>query len=394
MQVSSGDLSCPIYVAQGCRQKGERMLEAIQRLKIDVMTHGLAISEAAREEMRGSEPRPRPLTLADYASTSGVSMCLDGGIWINAPIADFNPNFVTEPAAELLWKAGRFLVRYESMEVGALPLPVPAYYDQLNAWGEKYTSYAITHTDRVRISPIQGCAITCQFCDLPYEYRYSTKRIEGLIESVARALDDPLLPAQHVLISGGTPRPEDYSYENEVYDRVCAAFPEVEVDVMMAPMPGLLNPERLKAAGVHGLSINLELYGEEQARKVMAGKAKITRQATLDFIEDAVNVFGPGRVRSLLMLGLEPLADTMRAVHRLAERGCDPVLSPFRPDPSTPLRSLNPPNADFLAAAYEGALHILAKYPETRLGPRCIPCQHNTLTFPDGTDAYFSSQAS
>lgn len=370
------------------------MLEAIQRLKIDVMTHGLAISAAAREEMQGTGAKPRPLTLADYASTSGVSIRLDGEVWVNAPIVDFNPNFVTQPAGELCWESGRFVIRNESLEVGAVPVPVPAYHDQINAWGEKYTSYAITHTDRVRISPIQGCAITCQFCDLPYEYRYSSKRIDGLVDAVARALADPSLPAQHVLISGGTPLPDDYSYENEVYDRVCAAFPDVEVDVMMVPMPGLLDPGRLKSAGVHGLSINLELYGEEQARKVMAGKARISRQATLDFIEDAVNVFGPGRVRSLIMLGLEPLTDTMRAVNRLAERGCDPVLSPFRPDPSTPLRGMDPPTSDLLAAAYEGAREIVANYPEVRLGPRCIPCQHNTLTFPDDTEAYFGSRVS
>jgi hypothetical protein len=368
-------------------------LQPIQRLKINLMTHGLAVAETARQELQGGGSQPRPLTLADYASTSGVSLCLEGEIWVNAPIVDFNPNFVTKPTAELVWESGRFLVRDGCVEVSATPVPVPEYHDQVNQWGEKYTSYAITHTDRVRISPIQGCAITCQFCDLPYEYRYGTKRIEGLIDSVLCAISDPRVKAQHVLISGGTPRPEDYSYENEVYDRTCEAFPGLDVDVMMAPMPGLLDPARLSAAGVHSLSINLELFGEERARKVMTGKARLSRESMFAFIERAVGVFGPGRVRSLLMLGLEPLEDTLRAVKCLAERGCDPVLSPFRPDPSTPLRALAPPDTDLLIAAYERARDILERYPDVRLGPRCIPCQHNTLTFPDGTDAYYYSEA-
>ena len=369
------------------------MLTPIQLLKIDLMTHGLTIGEAAREELQGVGAVKRPLTLADYASTSGVSMRLDGDNWVNAPIVDFNPNFVTQPAAQLVWESEGFLVRGGGIDVRAEPVPVPAYHDQLNASGEKYTSYAITHTDRVRISPVQGCAITCQFCDLPYEYKYATKRVDGLVDSVGCAVRDQRLAAQHVLISGGTPRPEDYPYLNEVYDRTCAAFPGLAVDVMMVPMPGLLDPARLKAAGVHGLSINLELYSEERAKTVMTGKAKIPRQSVLDFIDGAVNVFGPGRVRSLLMLGLEPLEDTLRGVRCLAERGCDPVLSPFRPDPSTPLKALLPPGTDLLVAAYEAARDIVAEYPEVRLGPRCIPCHHNTLTFPDGTDAYYYSHA-
>jgi hypothetical protein len=238
---------------------------------------------------------------------------------------------------------------------------------------------------------VQGCAITCQFCDLPYEYRYATKRVAGLVDAVGRALADSRLPAQHVLISGGTPRPEHYGYVNEVYDLVCATYPGVAVDVMMVPMPGLLDPGRLKDAGVHGLSINLELYNEDRARVVMTGKARLSRQTVLDFIERAVGVFGPGQVRSLLLLGLEDLDDTLRAVRCLAERGCDPVLSPFRPDPSTPLRGLPPPDAAFLATAYARARDIVAEYPDVRLGPRCIPCHHNTLTFPDGTDAYYTT---
>jgi hypothetical protein len=28
-----------------------------------------------------------------------------------------------------------------------------------------------------------------------------------------------------------------------------------------------------------------------------------------------------------------------------------------------------------------------------KLGPRCIPCMHNTLTFPDGTDFYVDEAA-
>jgi hypothetical protein len=201
------------------------------------------------------------------------------------------------------------------------------------------------------------------------------------------ALKDPQLPARHVLISGGTPRPEDFEYENEVYERVCQAFPSIDIDVMMVPAPALLDPTRLFAAGIRGLAINLEIYNREHARKLMNGKWKLGLQHYLDFITRAVEIFGPGRVRSLILVGLEPLDDTLLGVEALAQRGCEPVLSPFRPDPSTPLRMYPPPTRETLAEAYQRSAEIAARY-DVQLGPRCVPCHHNTLTFPDGSGYY------
>jgi len=362
------------------------MLSPIQYLKIALMTQGMELGPAARAALTGADGS-QPLTLADYATTSGISLCLGKDVWANVPIEEHNPNFIQHPPYRLEYDHGTFYIRAGDTEVEARPVPVPAYHDQLNQWGERYTSYAITHTDRVRISPIAGCAIACQFCDVPYEYRYTRKRVAGLVDSVGIALEDSRLPARHVLISGGTPRPEDYDYENEVYAEVCHAFPGVDVDVMMVPVQGLLDPKSLVETGIHGLSINIEMYNEERARKLMAGKARVGRDHYLDFIARAVEAFGPGRIRSLLLVGLESLEDTLRGVEVLAERGCEPVLSPFRPDPSTPLRNYSPPGIPMLVEVYERSAEVAARH-GVHLGPRCVPCHHNTLSFPDDSGYY------
>jgi hypothetical protein len=366
------------------------MLTAIQRLKLALMTEGMSVTPAARDRVAGAGPSRRPLTLADYASTSGVSLRLENDVWVNAPIVDFNANFVTSPTAVLDAGNDGFILRHGHLEVVAIPVPVPDYHDKTNAQGERFTNYGITHTDRVRISPVWGCANTCQFCDIPYRLGYRRNEPDRLVESVVRAIADAALPARHVLISGGTPVAADYEYLQDVYRRVCCAVPTVAVDAMMAPMPGLLDAAHLRAIGLHGMSINLEIYDEQRARQIMPNKAKVGRQAYLAFIEHAAAVFGPGRVRSLLLLGLEPLDDTLRGVEALAERGCDPVLSPFRPDPATPLRNVPPPSAAVLGEVYERALEIVERH-GVKLGPRCIPCQHNTLTFPDASGAYYYS---
>ncbi len=357
------------------------MLTLTQRLKIELMTDGMTVSSAARAALAG-EDGSRPLTLAEYASTSGIALELEGQIWVNAPIADHNPNFVAATPHRLEHLDGKFLVRSGTQEVRARPVPVPAYHDQKNDDGEPFTNYAITHTDRVRISPIGGCSFVCTFCDLPFKMRYRKKTIKGLVDSVRRALDDGALPARHVLISGGVPTQEDWEWQNQAYGAVAAAFPDVEVDVMMVPVPGLLDVRRLHDLGIHGLSVNLEMYDLERARKIMPRKAKIPRQHWLEFIEDAARIFGPGRIRSLVLVGIEPPEETLQAVQALAERGCEPVLSPFRPDPATPMRDHPPPSVEMLTEVYERSVEITRRV-GGRLGPRCLPCMHNTLTFPE-----------
>lgn len=347
------------------------------------MTHGLAVSTAARRRLESLYPE-RPLTLADYASTSGISLELGEGVWVNAPLEEYNPNFVFAPTAMLDHSAREgFFVLSEDFAVKARPLPVPDYHDKLSSSGEPLTGFAVTHTDRVRISPIEGCAYRCTFCDIPTAFpKYRRKTVESLIESIRWAERDRALPARHVLISGGTPFPADFDYLREVYATVAAQFPHMDVDVMMAPAPGLMDLDWLKGIGIHGLSINLELYGQEAARRHAPNKKGLGLEWYASFLGSAVRIFGPRRVRSLLMVGLEPMEDTLKGVAFLADLGCQPVLSPFRPAPGTKLEKKPPPSTDFLIEVYERAREIAARK-GVNLGPDCLPCQHNTLTFPD-----------
>jgi radical SAM family protein len=362
-------------------------LTAAQRLKIDLMTQGMSVSLSAREALMGCEGL-RPLTLADYASTSGVALEIGEDIWVNAPISEYNSNFVTEPSLTLDHQGDGFFIRGKGIEIRVNPLPVPGYYNERLTSGRLITDFAITHTDRVRISPIQGCSYVCTFCDLPYDKRYEKMPVEGLIQSVRRALEDEVLPAHHVLISGGVPKDEDWPWLNEVYENIAASFPEIGIDIMMVPVPGHFLADRLHEIGIHALFLNLELFSEEAARKIMPRKLRIGQETFLNVIEEAVSLFGLGRVYSLLLVGLEPMGDTLRGVQALAERGCDPVLSPFRPDPGTPLRNHLPPSAELLEEVYIRSVEI-ADREGVKLGPRCIPCMHNTLTFPDDSGLYY-----
>jgi hypothetical protein len=351
-----------------------------ERLKFHLLERGLEIGSEAAAYI-DSHNGHRPLTPADYASTSGIILKLSGDVWVNAPIEQYNPNFVHNTEFRLcadgegLWVEGNGL---SSRAWFCLP---PQFHGLSDPDGTPYTSLGFAHADRLRVSPIEGCAFTCTFCDLPYEFRYRAKSVGQLVDLVNVALNDPVQPVAHILISGGTPRPEHYSYVRAVYKTIITQFPNVAVDIMMVPLADVMDPMWLDGLGVNEVSVNIEVWSDEVARRVMPRKYKQGRDHYLDYLSAAASVMGGRRVRSMFMLGLEPLESTLEGVTEVASRGCTPVLSPFRPDPLTPLRDWPVPSAGLMLEAYLAAREITEKH-KVPLGPACLPCAHNTLTLP------------
>jgi hypothetical protein len=194
-------------------------------------------------------------------------------------------------------------------------------------------------------------------------------------------------------VSGGTPRPDDEAWIDMVYELVARDSP-MPVDVMMPPRKDLTYPRWLRGVGVNMLSCNMEIYDQGRARLITPNKARLFgSKFYLEYIEAAVAAFGVGHVQSLMVFGsaIEPIDSTLLGIDELARRGCMPVLSPFRPDPTTHLgkKGALPASFDEMRRVYEEALEICARSGAgVKPGPRCIPCQHNTVAFPDGSDYY------
>jgi hypothetical protein len=367
------------------------VLTEIQKLKVRLLAEGMTISETARRRLTEMADG-RPLTLADYATTSGIPLRLPGEIWVNAPFHKNDSRAQVSPSRWVLdVSKDCFIVRLGALAYPADPTPVPAYAGKCSSTGEPYSHYGLTHTDRVRVSPVSGCSCSCAFCDLPRTHSYSLRPAALLIETINCALNDPVLSARHVLVSGGTPQGEDFGDLLKTYVEVLGAFPSVPVDIMMLAIPEVVDLDLLHARGANEVVINIELFDSEARHRLMPQKNRVSKEQCLKFIERAVATFG-AKVRSLLIVGLEPMEETLRGVEALAERGCEPVLSPFRPHPSTPMAAHPPASYDFMCELYERAVDVAARH-GAKLGPKCVACQHNTLTFADGSDYYQLNRA-
>lgn len=351
--------------------------DLLEAAKIDSLTNGIQVTDRA---MRALLAEDEVLTIHEYPTTGGLTLQLESEVYVNAPFDDFFAE--DSPVVLDVTPDGRLTLLHPLGEVRVERLlPLPGYLEAVDSRGRPVIDVAMSHADRVRLSPLVGCAYDCAFCDLP-AYPYALRDEEQLLEALRVAQADERLPVNHVLISGGSPRKAHY----DRFERVCRAVVEhagMPVDLMMSPMVRNLDfLDRLVAAGIHDFSINLEVYADAPALQVLPIKYKVTRRVFEEFIERAVNLLGrDGHVRSLIIPGLESLDETLAGVEWLASLGCTPVLSPFRPGRGTPLASAPPAQAGEMHRLLRDARAVVEAH-GLSLGPSCVPCQHNTLTLP------------
>lgn len=217
------------------------------------------------------------------------------------------------------------------------------------------------------------------------------------------ALGDSNNRPRHIFISGGTPREEEDSYEylNKVYRFFPERYKNYEFDVMLSPRGRYVGQKDENGyedflkylhedCGIATMSVNLELYNENLRKKYIPEKAVIGIENYLLFIRKAVSVFGQGKIRSSLVVGLEDKADTLAGVRILADCGCLPVLSAFIPAQGTFMERYPRPEAGFLLEVVHEAAAI-ARRNHTVLGPLCRPCTHNSLTEEEGSIEFIDS---
>jgi Radical SAM superfamily len=358
----------------------------IHDLKISAMAHGVRIAPNAMTRL--TDGGKSKITIHEYATTGGITVELEGGVFVNAP---FDESFCrdAEPLVQWTPESDAFSVGFRGDDFAVRILPLPGYLDRRDDRDRLVTDSIMSHADRARLSPVGGCVYSCRFCDLPGR-KYLTRPSEQLLRALAIAMEDEALPVKHLLISGGTPAPADAPH----LEGACRAIlteAKVPVDIMMSPPQDTDLIDRLSEWGIHGFSINLEVFDRETAKVITPQKWRLGRETFTRTITRAVErTGGRGRVRSLLVVGLESVDSTLEAIEYLARLGCDPVLSPFRPVNGIRLHDHAPPSLEFLAEVHQRSNEVARSY-GVRIGPRCIPCQNNTLAFPDGTADYYYS---
>ncbi len=352
-------------------------MKNLQKIKINLMTNGVDIEDIENKALKYLYKNfGEKFYNDDYITTTGIMIELGNNFYVTSRIN-------SKSSYKIILEQNNFILIQKNLK---LPIKIWKPWLCMAENVDKKTfdllqsNIAVAHFDRVRISPINGCNNHCAFCSMN-SIKYKKNSVKDMEICLNSLLNDERVT--HVLISGGSPKPSDLEYITETYEYFCKRFPKYDFDVMTTPRgfnsytdTSQYKPyiEHLKKIGVSGLSVNLELFNDEICAKYCPEKHKLSKDNYFYFLKIASEIFGSQNVRSGLIVGLESKKDTLKAVEKICECGCMPMLSPYIPYNNIG----NYPSAKFLYNVYKKSKKIIDSY-NLNLAPLCTKCRHNTL---------------
>jgi hypothetical protein len=358
-------------------------LEQVIKDKFQILTAGITLEHDVTAILGDAT--------IDYGQRKGIAGGLDlilpGDIHVSAPI---HPAYTTRSAYGITETAtGLALTRNNQILYPVRHLPVPDFVGKKTTDGVELSRYGTLYTDRLGVSIVKGCKYAmlghgCKFCEIGLKPRMCLNSLSGVKELIEYCEALPSINFRHVLLTGGCGLDEMWEDIVEFIKGVssCTQRP---IYYMTTPMSGE-KIEVLHQSGIAEIGMNIELWDRDLALRYMPGKGKLRREDYLEALSKAVSIWGcSGEVRSILIVGLEPVENTLEAVYELAEMKVMPILSPFRALRNTPMAGMKEPDAEVLFEVWKKSQQICERH-NINLGPLCKACQNNTITAPVTTD--------
>lgn len=247
--------------------------------------------------------------------------------------------------------------------------------------GLLYSKMIQRNNERIRIRHNSVCifkqnGVGCHFCHAKNEeiYQFDLNDIE---ESFLFYLLN--IEFDQIMIGGASNNRDHEAIIIKSVLKVVKKHTNKSIYIMSIPPADFNEIVEYKKLGAKEIAFNMEIFDEHIAKTLMPGKGMISRSEYLKALQKAVEVFGDnGPVRSMLIVGLEPLESFKKGIETLCRIGVSPMISPFRPMKNTKLEHFVPPDFEECKQYMEAALAITQKY-NIALGPSNISSQNNTF---------------
>lgn len=315
----------------------------------------------------------------NFKEFEALDMNIDERIYINVPyqvkLTELSPfwikmdqqgNFVL-----MLWDVFLTKVHLRSSDpIGKNQTTNGFFYEEISYLGN----------DRFRIYHRNGCYfkscdIGCQFCDIEKaDKQFTLTDIEEVIDAY-----DNMPQIRHYMIGGGSDAPE-LGFEQIIeIAKMIRRKKAAPIYLMSLPPKNIEILKHLKKAGITEVAFNLETYDREIACRYMPGKGSIPLSIYENAFKEAVALWGKnGNVRTIFIVGLEPVESLLAGVEYVCKLGVSPILALFKPIEGTQLSYLLPPSHQEILKICL-AVEALCKQYNVSLGPACHYCEDNTL---------------
>lgn len=293
----------------------------IKKIKAGLLCYGCTASKATGESLVRDMPWFFERGFAHSVHTEIYGSCI--AISVSERFSDVSPY-------ELQKTDGGYVVAWEG---GSVPVK---FFPRLPETGTVVDKLAKYHSaDCITLWPSSSCCydkpgVKCKFCSLLPE---ADRPVDT--DELAHGLEllYAKVPHAHALnFSGATYRsPDDMADYWIELTRKLRAFYTGAISVEFAPPVDLGKLEKMKAAGVTNIIMNLEIADRKLRKEICPGKSGITYERYYEAFRRGVELFGRGQVSSVLIAGLQPYDDIIAECEKMTAIGVFPTIMPFRP---------------------------------------------------------------
>lgn len=348
---------------------------SLLELKISILNQGIRISPNAIVAMQ-------KFGYIREGVFQSVDLFFPNGLVINAP---YKTEFSDLSPYSIEYSGSAYILMYNNMLLSEISFDVIDIYSQKVATnGTIYRHIAFLATDRLRIHHQFRCIFKeqhrgCKFCNIKLkEGNFSVSDIYEIIDFYLHNVE-----FNHFLIGGGSGSKMQESKNIIAIAKHIRKQSSKPIYAMCLPPKDVSILYEYKNAGIDEIGFNIEFFDREVAKSLMPGKGEIPINQYEDAFRKAVTIWGSkGNVRSMMVLGLEPVESFYSGIKWLCSLGVMPIISIFRPMCNMQMKYALPLCNEKTKMIYDDLLKITTKY-NLKLGPSCIYCQNNTLSMPD-----------
>lgn len=305
-------------------------------LEIDLFCKGLRIDPAC-----SLEEDARFIARTRAGLGSGLELVIPGplkDVWVNVPVEE---DFAQQSCYELVRERGEYSVRdsRQGFRYAVRIPPEPAWYTRATSRGTSMHKVGVLQGTYLGIYISNSCgfwyhspSLNCQFCATGLNVgvnEVAAKDVEDVVEVARAAKEESGVTFVHFNSGYQTDRDLDEAapYVKAVKSRVGAL-----VGLQLIPTLDFWKYDRLIDLGADHFSFCYEFHNPEYFARFLPGKQQLVGQRTFfRALEYTAKKLGKGSCSGEIVAGVEPIADTLRAIDYITGIGAFPTVCIFRP---------------------------------------------------------------
>jgi len=345
------------------------------KIKADLLCMGIRANTMAREIFHRQNPSN------DFKTGNvGLHIVLENGSYV---LVTASHAFDQQSPYSLEFHNGEiFLFRGSEIVNRVKEVPMPNWYVKKTSTMIPMASIFLHEGKAFLHQAYAGCDyhyrnLACRFCGTGSSWKIGTPLEVG--ETVAAAIEEN--HKYHVCLGGGTRLPlnRNIDYFAECIIHIRKRNVNVPIWIEMTP-PNADDILKLIELGANSFGFNLEIWNDTLRKEICPGKSDIPKKRYVDASSEVLDVLGPNRVGSCLIIGLEPIESSIEGATILTENGIQPCILPFKPWDKSFFKNMSPCIPEDLITVSKMAVNSMINNeisPEDNQG--CLLCDGCTI---------------